>query len=132
MGATVYIAGIGNRIVAMEVEEFVGVYGADGFEYYSRNEILRDTRDEEMRVQDFIGWGLYFLAAIALIAFFGIENLDNGLAIVAEYARIAWAGLLQIVSAVLFHDAIPGPIAEDDTIHVVIFTVRDWLGLGNN
>ena len=130
MGATfVNITGQGYRAIVAQSESWTVVRGESGTEVYPTDAVIAPVNtDREMldRVACWIG----ILAGIALIAFLGIENVPNGFFIAVDIAHTVWAGALQIVSAILFHDVIPGPIAEDDTIHVIIFTVREWLGLG--
>lgn len=106
----------GQGIVAQS-ENWIVVMGNDVFPADS-------VVDNEGNVKDAIVGGILILFGALIVAFFGIDTVVSGLTIMWEAAK-------QIVSAILFHDVIPGPIAEDDTIHVIIFTVRDYLGLGN-
>lgn len=88
--------------------------------------------DTDGDMLDTVVMGIVFLAGALGLAYFGIDSVTDGIMVIVDTIRTIYAGILQIISAALFHDVIPGPIAEDDTIHVVIFTVRDYLGLNPN
>jgi hypothetical protein len=133
MGATfVNITGQGYRAIAAQSDSWTVVLGENGTEVYPTDSVIvPDTRTEERELSDRVALGIVFLAGILAIAFLGIENVPVGALIAWDYVVTVGQGIAQILSAVFFHDVIPGPIAEDDTIHVIIFTVRDYLGLGN-
>lgn len=131
MGATfVNITGQGYRAIVAQSESWTVVKGQNGTDVFPTSAIVLPA-DNDGDVKDAIVGGIAILFAFLIAAFFGFDTVQNGFAIIWDYVVTAGQGIAQIISAVFFHDVIPGPIAEDDTIHVIIFTIRDYLGLGN-